>query len=82
MVTPFIGGFMVNLLVHFVSDTQSYARTHLVVYILFGTPVCGVAFAITTWLRRERFRLLPYLGLILNGAYVVYIAQSLPGTNC
>jgi hypothetical protein len=82
VMAPFMGGFLVDMLVRFVSDTQSYARTHLVVYILFGTPVCGIVFAITTWLRRERYRLLPYVGIVLNIAYVFYIAQFLPGTNC
>jgi hypothetical protein len=82
VLAPFIGVLAVDLLVNYVSDTRSYARTHLVVYVLFGTPVCGLGFAVTTWVRRERYWLFPYLGIVLNVAYVFYIAQFLPGTNC
>ena len=79
---PFIGNFTVNLLVSSINDTQSYARTHLDIFILFGTPVFGVALAITAWIRGERYRLLPYVGWMVNIADVFYIAQFLPGSNC
>ena len=79
---PFVGNFAVNLLISAIRDTQSYARTHLVVFILFGTPVCGVVLAMTAWMRGERYRFLPYVGWIVNVGDVFYIAQFLPGSNC
>jgi len=79
IVTALIGGLVVNLLMWLVTDTNSYVRTHLVIYIALLTPICGVAFAIVTWIRGEPYRPLPIIGLLANVGYVVHFAQYLPG---
>ena len=40
------------------------------------TPICGVGFAIAARIRRERFRVLPWLGLLINLALICYVIAN------
>ena len=46
------------------------------------TPLCGVAFAIVAWIRGERYRALPWFGLLINVAlaYWVFSMKSWVGS--
>jgi hypothetical protein len=74
---PFIGVLLVGVL----------AKLHLdraILQAFEGSLVCGTLFAVAAFTRGERYRVLRWLGLLLNLAiifFVMALAQSI-GRNC
>lgn len=62
---PVIGAFLFYFTELILCDFIPFAFL-LLILIVPMTPLCGIGFAIMSWLRHERYFVLAYIGLILN----------------
>jgi hypothetical protein len=71
---PFIGAFLSYVLLSLSASSEDSPVAFLLGLLLFPLSLLsGVAFAASAWIRRERFWLLPSIGLLINLALVLWI---------
>jgi hypothetical protein len=74
---PFIGALLFYVTVWILAASLEIPFAFAFGLLLIPiTPLCGVGFAITAWIRGERYRVLPWLGLLINLALISWVIAN------